>query len=57
MFTHKSTKVFFENRKQAIQLMGRGNYKRALRNNEFEFIDFKKMEDNQNDKLFNYNYD
>lgn len=43
MFTHKTTGVFFENRKQAIKLMGRGNYKRALKNKEFEFIDYNKL--------------
>lgn len=37
MFIHKETGIKFENRKQAIILMGQTRYKKFLSNNEFEF--------------------
>ena len=39
MFKHIPSGVTFENRKQAITLMGRKLYKRALFNGDFEFIE------------------
>lgn len=38
MFIHKETQMKFENRKQCIKLMGQNRYRRALRNQEFEFL-------------------
>lgn len=37
MFIHKPTNLKFENRKQAIQVMGTSRYNKALKNREFLF--------------------
>lgn len=37
MFIHKPTNLKFENRKQAISVMGTSRYNKALRNKEFDF--------------------
>ena len=37
MFIHKPTNLTFENRKQAISVMGTSRYNKALKNKEFEF--------------------
>lgn len=37
MFIHKPTNLKFENRKQAILLMGTSRYNKALKNREFDF--------------------
>lgn len=42
-FKHKQTGVHFENRKQAVILMGQTRYKQFLSNEEFEW-------DNEEDK-------
>lgn len=42
MFIHKPTNLKFENRKQAIQVMGTSRYNRALKNKEFLFKNSKK---------------
>lgn len=42
MFIHKPTNTAFENRKQAISVMGTSRYNRSLKNKEFEFIDKNK---------------
>lgn len=39
MFIHEPTGIKFENRKQAIVLMGRKRYKEALADSEFIFED------------------
>lgn len=39
MMIHKSTGIKFENRKQAIEIMGHTRYNRFLKNKEFIFID------------------
>lgn len=41
MFIHKPTNLKFENRKQAIQVMGTSRYNKALKNREFLFEDKK----------------
>lgn len=38
MFKLKTTGTIFENRKEAIKIMGQSRYNRFLRNKEFEFI-------------------
>lgn len=42
MFIHKPTNLKFENRKQAIQVMGTKRYNVALKNKEFDFNSNKK---------------
>ena len=37
MFKHSKSGIIFENRKQAVLLLGQNRYKRALRNREFEW--------------------
>lgn len=37
MFIHKPTNLQFENRKQAITVMGTSRYNKALKNKEFDF--------------------
>lgn len=37
MFKHKFTGIIYNNRKEAVRVMGQCRYKRALRNREFEF--------------------
>jgi hypothetical protein len=37
MFKHKQTGITFENRKQAVILMGEMRYKKFLNNGEFEW--------------------
>lgn len=37
MFIHIKSNVIFQNRKQAIILMGKKRYGEALKNNEFQF--------------------
>lgn len=41
MFIHKPSNLRFENRKQAIQVMGTSRYNKALKNREFLFEDKK----------------
>lgn len=47
MFKHIGTGIVFENRKQAIILMGETRYKRFLKNKEFDWR-------NQDDKCKGY---
>jgi hypothetical protein len=42
MFKHIPTNLTFENRKQAISVMGTSRYNRALKNKEFLFENSKK---------------
>ena len=42
MFIHKPTQLKFENRKQAILVMGTSRYNKALKNREFDFSENKK---------------
>lgn len=42
MFKHIPTGLFFQNRKQAIILMGHKRYNAALKNKEFVFPDKEK---------------
>lgn len=37
MFKHTYTGVIFNNRKEAVRVMGQSRYRKALRNHEFEF--------------------
>jgi hypothetical protein len=37
-FIHKGTGIKFENRKQAVILMGQTRYNKFLKNNEFIFL-------------------
>ena len=37
MFTHKRTGIKFENRKQAVILMGQSRYRKFLKDREFDF--------------------
>ena len=37
MFKHKKTGIKFDNRKQAVILMGQSRYRRFLKDREFEF--------------------
>lgn len=37
MFKHKTSGIIFQNRKQAVLLLGQNRYKRALRNCEFQW--------------------
>lgn len=39
MFIHRKTGTVFENRKNAVIIMGQNRYKRFLKDNEFLFID------------------
>ncbi len=39
MMIHKPTGIKFENRKQAIEIMGHTRYNKFLKNKEFIFID------------------
>lgn len=49
MFKHTPTGLTFENRKQAIVLMGHKRYNSALKNKEFVFPE-KKVEEDVKDK-------
>lgn len=40
-FTHKPTGTFFENRKNAIIIMGHKRYCQSLKKKEFDFSDKK----------------
>lgn len=44
MFKHVTTGVIFNNRKEAVKLMGQSRYKKALANHEFVF-DYLMKED------------
>lgn len=37
MFTYRPTNTKFENRKEAVKVMGMNRYRRALKNKEFDF--------------------
>jgi len=37
MFKHIFTGLIYNNRKEAVRVMGQSRYKRALKNGEFEF--------------------
>lgn len=43
-YTHKPTGLTFENRKQAVILMGQSRYRRALKNHEFDFPNYPKKD-------------
>ena len=45
MFIHKRTGTVFENRKNAIILMGQNRYKKFLKDSEFLFIETKPNKD------------
>lgn len=40
MYTHIPTGLTFENRKQAVMLMGQKRYRKALKNREFLFPNY-----------------
>ena len=37
MFKHTFTGIIFNNRKEAVRVMGQSRYRKALKNHEFEF--------------------
>lgn len=42
-FTHTPTNTYFENRKNAIIVMGHGRYNKALKNKEFDWNNGKEQ--------------